>query len=700
MKAVSNTKCRMRMQTENGGGAGLPYRCNTPAALFRVPVSVLLAAVLACAVSCGTQRKLAAIRDGSMAAAISLPERDEQLLPQFDSLKAPHGDTLKVTGLDGREVLIMKAVRDSETGEMVAVEQLSAAVVTARFRNVAERRGRIDLAFQVIVPSGMRDSRWQLRFHPEMHILGDTVRMEDVIVTGEEYRRVQLRGYEQYRMFLSRIAGDSDSFIDSRSLEIFIERNFPELFAFRSDSSCVSDAEFGSVFGLNADQVREHYTDRIALARNERRKDRKDLMFEKYVKSPIISEGVRLDTVIRNSDGDFVYDYVQTIDTRPGLRKADIVLSGEIFEQDDRIYTMPPCEPLTFYISSVSAFVDGTERYRTMIVSRNAEANATADIDFKSGSADLDESLSRNRAEMDIVRLNIRSLLTNETFELDSIIVVANASPEGNFRDNAVLCSRRAASACGYFADYVRYLRDSLRREAGYMITLGSDSAESGMVAARVPEDDIPVISRSGGENWNGLEMLVEGDTLMTEAAKERFRDLLSVEDKDEREKLMRNEGWYPHVRDVLYPRLRTVRFDFRLHRRGMIKDTVHTTVLDSTYMEGVQAIRNRDYERAVELLAPYQDYNAAVALVALDRNASALAILKDCPVTAPVNYMLALVHSRMGDETNAVQCYIRSCEQDRSFVYRGNLDPEIAALIRKYDLNAEPDDEFSDLGY
>ena len=98
---------------------------------------------------------------------------------------------------------------------------------------------------------------------------------------------------------------------------------------------------------------------------------------------------------------------------------------------------------------------------------------------------------------------------------------------------------------------------------------------------------------------------------------------------------------------------LRQVNFHFHLHRKGMVKDTVMTTILDSTYMSGVQAIKDRDYEKALELLMPYGDYNAAVACCALDRNLNALGILEKCEKTAQVNYMLALLYSRQGDDRN-----------------------------------------------
>ena len=113
-----------------------------------------------------------------------------------------------------------------------------------------------------------------------------------------------------------------------------------------------------------------------------------------------------------------------------------------------------------------------------------------------------------------------------------------------------------------------------------------------------------------------------------------------------------------------------------------MQKDTVHTTVIDSTYMAGVQAIRDRDYETAVTLLRPYQDYNSAVAFCALDYNASALAILERLPKTDQVNYMLAIVYSRLGETEKAVSCYEEACRQNPAFVHRGNLDPEISRLV------------------
>lgn len=152
----------------------------------------------------------------------------------------------------------------------------------------------------------------------------------------------------------------------------------------------------------------------------------------------------------------------------------------------------------------------------------------------------------------------------------------------------------------------------------------------------------------------------------------------------------MKKMPYYGYMREKLYPSLRTVDFVFCLHRAGMVKDTVHTSVLDSVYMNGVQALKNREYERALALLSPYKDINAAVAMIAMDRNLSALNLLETMQRDASVNYLLALAHSRLGNERLAVECFLLACRLDRTYVSRGNLDPEISVLIKKYSLDSD----------
>jgi tetratricopeptide (TPR) repeat protein len=80
-------------------------------------------------------------------------------------------------------------------------------------------------------------------------------------------------------------------------------------------------------------------------------------MYRRYVPVPIVSEGIRLDTVIR-ADEEFVYLYRETLPARDGRKKAKLSVSGKIFELNKAIYTIPPTDTLTYYISSLTAFID------------------------------------------------------------------------------------------------------------------------------------------------------------------------------------------------------------------------------------------------------------------------------------------------------------------------------------------------------
>ena len=645
----------------------------------RIVILLALGAVLAAA--CGTSRKAERLQADQLTASLALSDRYET---PFDSLEMPkwEQDSFVVHDFMGREVIIMNAVRDEESGEMVASETLQAARITARFRNVAERHGKVDLEFQVIVPAAMQDSRWQLRFHPRMELLGESMDLDDILITGKEYRKAQLRGYQQYDRFLRSIIVDSTQLMDIHQLELFIQRNIPALYAFKKDSAEVSDETFASVYGVTERDAIDYYTYGWLVRRNDRKIRDKDKMYRRYVKAPLQRDRLRLDTLLVNEAGEFVYNYVQTLATRPKLRKVDILLAGEVCEQEKVVYQVPQSEPLTFYISSISALVDGRERYLDEVVSRRVDLQSEARLCFAVGKDELQEDLADNRQEISRIKGILASLLENEEYDLDSIVVIAHASPEGSWRSNGELSQRRGRRVGSYFSAYMKQYADSADRAAGVLMNW------DGSLAAGPERPRIPLSSYAVPENWELLDRLVDRDTLLTPSQKDRYRSRRQEPDPDLREQAMRKDDYYAYLSGTLYPQLRLVCFDCRLHRRDMQQDTIHTMVLDTTYMAGVQAIRDHDYQRALTLLRPYDDLNTAIAYCCLDYNASARAILERLDRTAEVNYLLALVYARQGDERGAVECYLLACGQNSAFIHRGNLDPEISALIRKYNLN------------
>ena len=646
----------------------------------RISGALLLVVLLLA--GCGPQGKLERLRRQSLSARMVIA--DEKELPEIAMGGEPRRDTMVVEDPDGNQVLILRAVKD-ENGEMVATDVLQAAKVTARFRNVAERSGRVDLNFRIIVPEAMQDREWQLRFYPDLFVLEDSLRLDPILITGEGYRKAQLKGYEHYRRFLDSIAADSTHFVDRFQLEVFLRRNLPDIYRYKTDSTTVSEEEFRSHYGVTERQALTHYTNQLVVRRNRRKVSRKDDMFRKYVKVPIVTEGLRLDTVIVSPDGDILYDYVQSIHVKPSLRKATVLLSGDIFEEDRRIYRVPRTEPLTFYISSISGLSDDAVRYKTIVTERRVQANTACYIDFEQGRAEIRKETGHNREEMARIEGNLRSLLQNKDFDLDSIVVTASCSPEGTYEHNRRLSMRRSESVSDYFEGFLKHYRDSVRRN-GFSIGLDETWREE-------TPTDIRLLSRNNPENWTMLDALVREDGSLSEREKEEYARTASFGQPDLREQQLQRLPSYRHIRESLYPRLRTVRFDFHLHRKGLQKDTVHTTVIDSVYMRGLQAIRDREYEQAVTLLRPYRDYNTAVAFCALNYNASALEVLEPMERTDKVLYLLAILYSRRGDDRRAVESYLKACRLNPSFIHRGNLDPEIAGLIRRYGLEPEGPD-------
>ena len=663
-------------------------------------LSGLVFLILLSVSSCSVQRQVRALKAGKLdTVSFNMPKKSAS--PAEIDMKKIAQDTIIVTDLEGNQQFLMKAIEDEETGEMVATEVLEAATVTARFQNIAERRGQVDLEFLVNIPGNMLNNNWQLRLYPVMTIQEDTTELESIFITGKGSRERQLRGYERYNNFVKRIITDDMAFLNVYQFDRFVSRNFPDIYAFKTDSTVVSKEEFESYYGIQEKDAVEHYINKVFRKWNNSLKERRGRKFRQYVKAPIVTEGVRLDSVVNADSGAVVYHYVQTINTRPKLRKVTITLSGDIYVDDNKVGDLPPFKPLEYYISSTSTFADmETVKYLTKVIERRAYANTACRIDFAVAKSDIDPSLGSNASEIDRIKSNLRDLLDNEEFDLDSIIVNATASPEGTYEKNAQYAQARSQSVTRYFEGFIKEYRDSLLSEQGFSISLANELDTLMAEEIIVPEaDSIPQIlltARSTPENWEDLDEYIRQDTVITDRQREQYFDLSDRLSPDQKETKMKNFKWYAYAKKEIYPKLRTVKFNFYLHRKGMVKDTIHTTVVDSNYIRGQQALKDMDYHTAIDILSPYQDYNSAVAYVGLDRNLSALQILERIRPEnrdAKVNYILAIVYSRIGQVQDAVQCYLNSVEQEPSYRHRGNLDPEISILIKQYELFKEEDE-------
>ena len=606
--------------------------------------------IVALCLSCSPYRRIQKIRSGEVMIGLSVPAEPPA--------EEDDGSDIKIDSIRGslsEGPIIMNAIRDSETGEMVASDVIVASKVTARFRNVAERAGYVTIGFDITVPAAMADSRWQLKVRPMMRIQADTLELDPVYITGSGYRAAQLRGYERYRAFLATIITDTADFVHLRQLEVFLERHFPETYAMKNDSSLISEPMAENLFGVTQRDALYHYTSHLRRTINERRKLRAARLYDRYVKDPIVTEGIRLDTVLVSADGDFTYCYEHTFKSRPNLRKVMVALDGDLYEMGEHLTALPFPDELTFYISSLSSLADMTTRYRMTIMERMVYDNTKALIDFEVGKAVIDTLLGDNASEICRVRRCIENVLARDDLELDSLVIVASCSPEGSFESNRRLSQARSKAVLEHIGGYVpEEWRDSL-------------------IASSLPE------------NWSQLALLVENDTVISPDMRKSISSMIaSMKSPDRTERELSRLSEYRYMREKLYPQLRSVRFDFYLHRKGMQKDTIHTTEIDSVYMAGLQALTDLDYKRAVGILRPYDDYNAALAFMSADYNHSALDVLGRLDDRDPkVCYLMAMVLARLGQLEEAMKYFELCIAYDPYMEHRANLDPEMHQLVK-----------------
>lgn len=410
--------------------------------------------------------------------------------------------------------------------------------------------------------------------------------------------------------------------------------------------------------------LRTKYYRTKLIERNNKRIAGKEEMFEKLVKFPK-NPYARLDTIIFGK-GNFEYHYHQELSVDEDCKRMQVYLNGEVNTLRGINYQLPVSDTLTYSVSSMIQFMDTTPRYMRKIIERKASSSLRANITFKTGKYDMDIDLGDNRSELNKVQDMLDRLTETGEFVMDSISLIAGCSPEGSFRSNMLLSKRRAESIS-------RYLSGELSEIEGI----------AGMLKP-YPK----------GEDWQGLSRLVI-DSLES-VNKQFILELIAAEtDPDKKETDIRSKypADYKYIREKLYPHLRAVDFTFHVHRRGMARDTIHTTEPDTVYAQAIRLMEKRKYSGALQILTEYQDWNTAICLMSLGYDQAAYHILLNEKQSSDSQYLLAILASRMGREQEAVDRYLRACRLDPAKRWRGALDPEINKLIKAYSLNREDED-------
>ena len=379
----------------------------------------------------------------------------------------------------------------------------------------------------------------------------------------------------------------------------------------------------------------------------------REVAFNRFVKFPY-PEDVRLDSLVE-SRSTVTYYYSQEVKTDETSKKMLVTLQGQVLAVDDSAYRLPPSDTLSYIVSSMLSFVDTVPRYRIRIVDKYLTVEDRNYIQFFVGDTRVVDTLGDNWRQLDKITGLMRQIVEQQEFWVDTITLTAAASPEGSYAANNILARARAEAL-------KRYLVRRYGRSIDTMLTVRWVAEDWAELTTRIRTD----------------REIVNRDAILELIAEEK--------NPDRREQAIRQRFLkdYAYIRSVIYPQLRAVNFRYSLRRKGMVKDTIHTTELDTAYARGVQLLQKRKYAKALYILNDYNDRNTVVAHLSLDHNERAVELLATMPKDAVTEYLRAIACSRLGRKEEGRRHFLEACRLDERMEYRGNLDPEIAELLKQ----------------
>ena len=378
----------------------------------------------------------------------------------------------------------------------------------------------------------------------------------------------------------------------------------------------------------------------------------REVAFNRFVKFPY-PEDVRLDSLVE-SRSTVTYYYSQEVKTDETSKKMLVTLQGQVLAVDDSAYRLPPSDTLSYIVSSMLSFVDTVPRYRIRIVDKYLTVEDRNYIQFFVGDTRVVDTLGDNWRQLDKITGLMRQIVEQQEFWVDTITLTAASSPEGAYAFNDRLSQGRAQAL-------KRYLVRRYGRSIDTMLTV-----------------------RWVAEDWQELTNRIRTDREVV--SRDAILELIVAEkNPDRREQAIRQRfpKEYAYIRSVIYPQLRAVNFRYNLRRKGMVKDTIHTTELDTAYARGVELLQKRKYAKALYILNDYNDRNTVVAHLSLDHNERAMELLATMPKDAVTEYLRAIACSRLGRKEEGRRHFLEACRLDERMEYRGNLDPEIAELLK-----------------
>ena len=393
------------------------------------------------------------------------------------------------------------------------------------------------------------------------------------------------------------------------------------------------------------------------LGNNKKRLAEKlETTYKETISFPYLSDP-RLDSVLLRK-GELRYYYTQRYRPTKNTHRLHLYFRGHIDAIDRSQYALANSDTLTYTVTSMLSLLDNEPRYMLKVIDKYVEVRDRNYITFPVGRANVIDTMGQNLVQLAKIERLMDTLINQYEFFVDSITIIASSSPDGSMATNNRIAGERARS-----------IKERLVRKFGH-------------------EVDTLIRTRSIGEDWALLKRLIRHNSDMPNweqiTAMIDQSGNLDVTEPQIRQQFPKD---YAYMKEILYPQLRAVDFRYNLRRVDMVKDTVVLTVLDTTYMRGVQQLRDRDYVGALRTLTDYKSQNLAIVLLSLGYDEAALEILEQLPPAeknARTDYLSAIALSRINRPHEGLEYYLKAIQADPVLKFRGNLDPEIQILYKQ----------------
>lgn len=398
----------------------------------------------------------------------------------------------------------------------------------------------------------------------------------------------------------------------------------------------------------------------------KRRADKLESTYKQTISFPYLSDP-RLDSVLIRKE-EIQYYYTQTYRPTKDTKRLQLFFRGRIDAIDRSHYDLSNSDTLTYTVTSMLSLLDNEPRYMLQIIDKYVEVRDRNYITFPVGRSNVIDTMGQNLVQLAKIEHLMDTLINQYEFFVDSITITASSSPDGSMATNNRIAAERARS-----------IKERLVRKFGR-------------------EVDTLIRTRSIGEDWTLLKRLIRHNSDVP-----HWQEIMAMIDAsrnlDVTEPQIRQQfpTDYAFMKETLYPQLRAVDFRYNLRRVDMVKDTVVLTVLDTTYMRGVQQLRDRDYVGALRSLNDYKCQNLAIVLLSLSYDEAAFEILEQLPTAeknARTDYLSAIALSRMNRPREGLEYYLKAIQADPVLKFRGNLDPEIQILYKQNNVKSTTYDE------